>query len=440
MCRHLMDYSVTEWVDFLLNNDIQRAYWIFNHTDQSIICSHKLLEPISDFLLTRMEDYESHEGIFIQIGSESGTLQAAFIHNTTRGQAQGGTRFWSYQSVFDFFFDGIRLSRGMTYKNALAGLWWGGGKGIIALPVNQNIHDRNYREKIFHDYGRMVAGLKGCYITAEDVGTTTEDMDMIFNCNRFITCIPDEKGGSGNPSRLTATGVVRGMEGALHVLGSGNLEGKTIAIQGAGNVARFLVSDLLEKKVKQIIITDIFQESLDKTRRQFGSSPMIEYRLTTPDQDMILAEKVDIIAPCATGGILNDRSIPLIQAPIICGAANNQLKDEKKHSRMVKDRQIIYVPDFLTNRMGIVNCANEQYGYVFPDPAIERHLNYEWENSVFVLTCRVVHESLLGDRTTLEIALQLAREKAAELHPIWGNRAHLIIASLRTQEWEKNKY
>jgi glutamate dehydrogenase/leucine dehydrogenase len=198
------------------------------------------------------------------------------------------------------------------------------------------------------------------------------------------------------------------------------------------------MDELQKKEIGKIIVCDIFESSLEAAKKMFKNFDNIEYKLVEKGDNSILFEKVDIVAPCATGGTLNDDTIPSIQAPIVCGAANNQLKDENKHSRMLKENNIVYVPDFLTNRMGIVNCANEQYGSLDHDPAIERHLNYEWENSVFVLVKHIVTEAQTGEETTGNIALKMAKEKTKELHPIWGNRSRLIIRSLMEKGWAKN--
>ncbi len=435
MANALMDFTLEEFINWLKQEEIKKAWWVYDFNSNSIISSHKQLEEMGNYFLANFKDFEQHEGIFIEIGSHSGLLQGAFIHNTNRGQAQGGTRLWYYDKVFDFFFDGIRLSRGMSYKNSLAGLWWGGGKGVIGTPMDCNVHEPNFRRQIFEDYGRFISSLKGCYITAEDVGTVTQDMDYIFSQTRYITCIPQEKGGSGNPSILTALGVLRGMEGALSALGLGTIEGKTVVVQGAGNVASYLIDELQRKKVGRIITCDIFDKTLEKAKDRFNRFNNIDYRKVDKDDLSILAERCDILAPCATGGVLNDQTIPGIKAKIICGAANNQLQDEIRHSHMLKERQIVYVPDFLTNRMGIVNCANEQYGYMADDPVYTRHLDYQWENSVYILTKKVVHESHTHQATTLDIALRLAREKAQELHPIWPDRSRQIIRSLMDHHW-----
>ncbi|NOY24199.1 MAG: Glu/Leu/Phe/Val dehydrogenase [Acidobacteria bacterium] len=411
-------------------NGITRAWWVFDYENNEILTSHKALAGLTRHFRSEMPDFDRHEGIFLQVGPETGTLQGVFVHNTNRGQAAGGTRFWFYDRIEDFLFDGIRLSKGMTYKNALADLWWGGGKGVIAVPSNQDRNDPAFRKTLYTEYAKFVTSLKGCYVTAEDVGTLPEDMDTIFSATRFTTCIPEEKGGSGNPSKLTGIGVARAMEGALDALGMKGISGKTVSVQGSGHVARFMTEELLKKGVGSVILHDIFQSSLDTAKAMFGTEPRVKYRLIEKGDMSPLFEKADVVSPCATGGTLNDDTIPKIRAAIIAGGANNQLEDEARHAKMLQEREIVYTPDFLNNRMGIVNCANEQYGYVNNDPAIYRHLNYEWENAIYALTKNIVLDSKKSGMTTYEQALHMTQKKMREPHPIWGNRSREIIRSL----------
>jgi len=422
--------TIDDFLSFLKENGIARAWWVFDHKNNQIIASHEALSPLTDHFRSEMPDFDRHEGIFLQIGPETGTLQGVFVHHTNRGQAAGGTRFWFYDRIEDFLFDGIRLSKGMTYKNALANLWWGGGKGVIAMPSNQDRNNPAFRKTLYREYAEFVTSLKGCYVTAEDVGTLPEDMDTIYSATRFTTCIPEEKGGSGNPSKLTGVGVARAMKGALDALKMNGIAGKTVSVQGSGHVARFMTEELLKKGVKKVLLHDIFQSSLDSAKAMFGPEPRVEYRLIENGDMSPLFENADVVSPCATGGTLNDDTIPRIQAPVIAGGANNQLKEEARHAKMLHERGIVYTPDFLDNRMGIVNCANEQYGYVDDDPAIYKHLNYEWENAIYVLTKKIVLDSQISGMTTYEQALHLTQKKMQEAHPIWGNRSREIIRSL----------
>jgi glutamate dehydrogenase/leucine dehydrogenase len=434
-----MDLHTLSPADFcaeLARHEIRRFFLVWDEEAGRMQASHPLLEPLARLLEEDRRDFDQHEGIFVQVAPITGVLQGAFIHRTCRGQGAGGVRFWRYDTMEDYLRDGLRLARGMTHKNALAGLWWGGGKGVIARRTGQDAADPadpDIRRAIYEEYGAFITSLQGCYVTAEDVGASVEDMAAIFRQTRFTTCIPPGLGGSGNPSAPTARGVVRGMEAALRHLGRGTLEGKTVAVQGLGHVGEPLVQFLAEKGVRRVVGSDI-----DPSRRELvGRFPglELEVRIVERGDNSILAEPADIVAPCATGGILNPRTIPTIQAPIVCGAANNQLEDPERDDVLLQERGIIYLPDFLVNRMGIVNCADEQYGYLEDDPRIENHLGDTWDNSVFNLSLKVLEEAQRTGRTTARVALDLAEERSRELHPVWGHRGAGIVRSLVQNGW-----
>lgn len=418
---------------FLKEQGIQRFYII---TDQSgkIKGSHPFLnELIDDF--NQSVDFEGHEGLFFQVSQHYDVIHGAFIHRTCRGQAQGGTRFWQYASFKDFLLDGIRLSKGMTHKNALAGLWWGGGKGVISRPANLDlIKSEDFRREIFEEYGSFISSLKGCYITAEDVGTNTSDMAHIFAKTRFITCIPASVGGSGNPSSATAMGVVKGMEAGLKHLSMGHLANKVVVVQGIGNVGEVIV-DLLVERGAKVIASDISEAKLEVLAKKYqGKDVSLKY---TPINDLsILETPCDILCPAATGAVLNEVTIPKLKTKLVCGAANNQLKNPKVDGQALADRGITYLPDFLVNRMGIVNCANEQYGYVDQDPSFLRHLSEDWEFSVYQTSLSVLARSVQTQEHPHLSAVELANERSLILHPIWGHRGQGIIHTLVHQGWE----
>jgi len=328
----------------------------------------------------------------------------------------------------------MRLATGMGRKSALAGLWWGGGKGLVN-KMNGDFADPIFRKTVFHEYGHFLTGLKGLYYGAEDVGTTTKDTSAIFEKTRFITCIPENLGGSGNPSVQTGVGVVCAMEAALNFKNMGSLEGKTIAMQEDGNVARHMIEELVKEKVKKIIATDISPENISIAKKKVNN-PSIEYRHTKSDDLNIFKEKADIFVPNALGAILNKNTIPLIKAPIICGAANNQLQYEEDGDR-IREKGIIYVPDYVCNRMGIVNCANENYGYVENDQAIFRHYDRTWENSVYNITTAVLRKAETENIRTNEAAHRLADNYAKMEHPIWGHRSRYIMQSLVNSKWNE---
>lgn len=214
----------------------------------------------------------------------------------------------------------------MGRKNSLAGLWWGGGKGLIARTANMDVSNEEYRDLLFGEYGKFVTSLQGCYYGAEDVGLTEKDTFRMYKHSRFITCIPKAVGGSGNPSESTAKGTVTGMEAILHYLNpKDTLQGKKVVIQGAGNVASFMVQELLKRGVGKVIASDINTKVLEEAKKRFNDS-RLELVLTKPGDNSILEEPCDILAPSALGGILNDVTIPKIKSKIVCGAANKYVK------------------------------------------------------------------------------------------------------------------
>jgi len=322
----------------------------------------------------------------------------------------------------------------MTHKNALAGLWWGGGKGVMARATGREDGSLSFRRKVYEEYGELISSLGGCYVTAEDVGTSVEDMAAVFSRTRFTTCIPPAVGGSGNPSTPTALGVVRGMEAALRHRGMGTLQGKKVAVMGLGHVGTPLLGYLRERGVAEVIGTDIDPGRGPELHRLFPDL-RLEVRMVERGDTSILAEEADVVAPCATGAVLGPATIPRIRAPIVCGAANNQLEDPERDDALLAARGITYLPDFLVNRMGIVTCADEQAGYVDRDPALEAHLGDEWENGVYRLSLTVLEEAARTGRTPHRIALDLAEKRSLERHPMWGHRGKLIIRSLVEQGW-----
>jgi len=429
----LQKLSPAELCELLVREKIRRFFLVWDEEAGRVQVSHPQLEPLARLLEEDRRDFDRHEGVFVQVAPETGVLQGAFIHRTCRGQSAGGMRYWRYDTVEAYLRDGLRLARGMTHKNALAGLWWGGGKGVMARGTGLGTSDPAIRRRIYEEYGEFITSLHGVYVTAEDVGTSVEDMAAVFSRTRFTTCIPPALGGSGNPSVPTARGVVRGMEAALQHLGRGTLAGKTVAVQGLGHVGEPLVGFLAEKGVRKVIGSDIDPGRRDLAQRFPGLD--LEIRIVERGDNSVLAVPADVVAPCATGGILNPRTIPTLQASIVCGAANNQLEDPERDDSLLEERGILYLPDFLVNRMGIVNCADEQYGYIEEDPSIERHLGDTWDNSIFNLSLKVLEEARRSGRTPARMALDLAEERSRELHPLWGHRGAAIIGSLVRTGW-----
>ncbi len=295
-----------------------------------------------------MEKYDYEQLIMCQ-DKESGLKAIIAIHDTTLGPALGGCRMWTYASEEQAIEDALRLARGMTYKNAAAGLNLGGGKTVI---IGDPFKDKN--EEMFRALGRFIQGLNGRYITAEDVGTTVSDMDIIHEETNFVTGISPAFGSSGNPSPITAYGVYLGMKAAAkEAFGEESLKGKKIAVQGLGNVA-YTLCEYLHKDGAQLIVTDINEKAVDRVVENFGATAV------APDE--IYKQEADIFAPCALGAIINDETIPQLKAKVIAGSANNQLQ-ESRHGQILHEKGILYAPDYVINAGGVINVADELYGY-----------------------------------------------------------------------------
>ncbi|MEZ0374973.1 MAG: class I tRNA ligase family protein, partial [Candidatus Sericytochromatia bacterium] len=424
LARTIRRLSLPDFTETLQRAGIYRGFILYEN-GQFQLSHPKILAPLQAFL-ELSQDFANHEGIFF--GREDG-LDAvfwAFVHDTRRGLAQGGLRFAPYACVADVLVDGMRLSQGMTRKNALAGLNWGGGKGIMTLP-SQYSHPSQFaagaeRRAYFEAYGRFVASLGGIYYTAEDVGTNTADMAAILSQNRFTTCIPADHGGSGNPSPFTARGVLRAMQAAwLSLTGSDSLAGVKVAVQGTGNVGGPLIR-YLDDLGADVYVSDVNAASLEAI---LAERPNL-HRVADPAA--IFDTDAEIFAPCAIGAQVNVETIPRLQVKLVCGAANNILREPEADAERLRARGIAFVPDFVCNRMGIVNCADEWQGYLAWDVrlAAER---------VFPDTLRVFKYARSRYSTTTQAANDLADMAASELHPLLGHRGRRIIDHLLMSRW-----
>lgn len=409
--------------------------WVVTHPDGNTEASSDWLADLVDFLLADHRDFDRHEAVFLEVGPSTGALLGAFVHRTIRGQGAGGVRLWPYGRLETFLSDGLRLSVGMSRKSALAGLWWGGGKGVIARPHGDEWREPEFRTRLYREYGAFVTSLRGTYVAAEDVGTTPDDMAEIYRATRFTTCVPTAVGGSGNPSAATARGVLSAMEAALEFAGLGGVAGRRIVVQGAGNVGSNLIAYLVERRVGSVVVTDIDAERCERLRTRHNGDP-VEVRRVERDDRSIFSEPCDVFSPNALGGILDAETIPLLQASVVCGGANNQLLDERRDDARLAARGVLYVPDFVANRMGIVSCANEQYGWIPGDAAIERHFDPGWESSVYAVTHRILEHSRDQGVTTSRAAGVVADEAVGQPHPLWGHRGWQIIEGLITDLWE----
>lgn len=287
-------------------------------------------------------EFDNHEQVVFCSDAETGLKAIIAVHSTALGPAVGGCRLWQYESDEAAVNDVLRLSRGMTYKNAMAGLPLGGGKSVI-IGDAKSIKS----EALFRAFGRMVHRLSGSYYSAEDVNITTGD---IMTVNKETPYVAGLEGKSGNPGPFTALGTYRGIKAAaLHQFGSDNLEGKTVAIQGLGSVG-FYLCEHLHKEGAKLIVTDINQDAVQRAISQFGA--------TAVGLNDIYAVEADIYAPCALGATINDDTVAQLKVKIVAGCANNQLK-EARHGEVLRNKGILYAPDYVINAGGIINVASE---------------------------------------------------------------------------------
>ena len=297
----------------------------------------KLFDTIADM---------GHEQLVLCQDAASGYRGIIAVHSTVLGPALGGTRFWSYASDDEAVVDALRLARGMTYKNAVAGLNLGGGKSVI-IGDNKTAD----REMLFRAHGRFVESLGGRYITAEDVGTSTADMDYVHMETDYVTGLA---GRSGDPSPVTAHGVFRAIQAsAKERWGSDDLSTRIVSLQGCGHVGYYLAKELHEAGAK-LIVTDIDPERVKRVVNEFGARPCTA--------DEIYTIQADIFAPCALGAIINDKTIPLLKVEIVAGAANNQLLEER-HGDELERRGVMYTPDYVANAGGVINVYSELAGW-----------------------------------------------------------------------------
>src|SRR5256714_1691402 len=287
-----------------------------------------------------------HEEVVMCSDASIGYSGILAVQSTKLGPALGETRFWQSGTDEEAIIDALRLSRGMTYKNAVAGLKLGGGKSII-IGDNKTTD----REKLFRAHGRFVESLGGRYITAEDVGTSTKDMDFVHMETNHVAGLA---GKSGDPSPVTAHGVFRAVQASANwVWGSDSLEGKTVTVQGCGSVGSYLAKELHEAGAK-LIVSDIDSAKAARVAKATGARVI--------EGDAIFSADADIFSPCALGGIINDSTIPKLKVRIVAGGANNQLLEER-HGEELMRRGILYAPDYVANAGGVINVYGEVAGW-----------------------------------------------------------------------------
>lgn len=334
--------------------------------------------------------FKDHEQVVFCNDRDTGLKAIIGIHNTTLGPALGGTRMWNYEKEADAVRDVLRLSRGMTFKASISGLNLGGGKAVI---IGDSRKDKT--DALMQKFGEYVNSLSGRYITAEDVGINTHDMEMVKMKTDHVTGIPVEMGGSGDPSPVTAYGVFMGMKAAAHYkYGSDDLAGKRVMVQGIGHVGETLVKHLSEAGA-EVLINDIHRDRMEEVASTYGAK--------IHEGDVFAAE-YDIYAPCALGATLNPESIQRLSAGIVAGAANNQLADEQRDGLDLMERGVLYAPDFLINAGGLINVYSEIAKY-------DRAESLRRTENIYDTTLQIFRKAELEKMTPHQAALKIAEER-----------------------------
>lgn len=331
-----------------------------------------------------------HEQVVVCRNDKVGLRAIIAIHDTTLGPALGGCRLYDYATEEDALRDVLRLSRGMTYKAAVAGLDLGGGKAVI-------MGDPSIKgEALFRAFGRHVESLGGRYITAVDMNTTVEDMNWVRRETPHVTGVSAHMGGSGNPSPVTAWGVFHGVRACLEVVyGSPDVEGRTIGIQGLGNVG-FRLAGYLHERGAKLAFSDVNPRNLARALEAYGGEVL--------EGDDFYRADCDVLAPCATGGIINARTIGMIRAPIIAGAANNVLEDEVRDSELLMEKNITYAPDYVINAGGLISVYCELNRW-------SREKAMEDAANIFDTVKRILHKAQAEGSSTIIASNRLAEER-----------------------------
>ena len=342
------------------------------------------------FVVDKMARMGHEQVVFCQ-DKETGLKAIIAIHDTTLGPALGGTRMWDYASEEDALQDVLRLSRGMSLKAAISGLELGGGKAVI---IGNSKTEKT--EALMRKFGSFIDSLGGKYITAEDVGMNTKDMQYVRMETKHVTGIPESMGGSGDPSPVTAFGVYMGMKAsAKYKWGSDSLYAKKVVVQGIGHVGESLVKHLTEEGAN-VIINDINETRLAEMAEEYGAKIVMG--------DAIFDLEMDIYAPCALGATVNPETLRKLKCEIIAGAANNQLAEENRDGQLCSDKGIVYAPDFLINAGGLINVYSEIKGY-------DRENALNQTRAIYDTTLEILKKAELENITTHTAALEIAEQR-----------------------------
>ena len=358
------------------------------------------LTSLNTSIFTLIERY-GHQNILFCHDKSVGLKAIITIHDTTLGPAIGGTRMMAYRTEEEAIEDSLRLSKGMTYKAAITGVNLGGGNAVI---IGDNRLQKT--EVLLRRFGQFVNQLNGSFIASLDVGTTPRDMEYLRMETPHVAGLPKSVGGSGDSSPFTAKSVYYGIKaGIKEYFGNDSLAGRKIVVQGTGHVGERLVS-LLRKENAKVFVSDIVSDRMIEVANQYGAEII--------SNTSLYELEADVYSPCALGGTLNDSTIPRLRCKVIAGSANNQLVDEMKHSQMLKDRGILYAPDYLINAGGLISCYSELAGY-----SVSRTM--QLAENIYDVTRSVLQKSREDKISSLQAANQLAEQRIHAMEKIKGN-------------------
>ncbi|WP_069659808.1 Glu/Leu/Phe/Val family dehydrogenase [Arcticibacter eurypsychrophilus] len=343
----------------------------------------------------------SHQNVVFCSDEDTGLQAIIAIHDTTLGPALGGTRMWTYATEADALKDVLRLSRTMTYKAAITGLNLGGGNAVIIGDSSTG-----KTEALMRRFGRFIKNLNGSFITAEDLGTNPKDMEYIRMETQYVTGVPETLGGSGDPSPIAAKGVLMGIKACIKEhFGNDSLIGRTVAVQGAGQVGENLIHLLREEHTK-VYVSDINEERAMLVAAKYGAHAI--------PNNSILDLEFDVYAPCAMGATINSETIPRMKCAIIAGSANNQLADEDVHGQMLLEKGILYAPDYLINAGGMINCYSELAGF-------SRKRTMQLAENIYSATRGVLQKSIRDQIPANRAADIIAEKRISDIRKIKGS-------------------
>jgi leucine dehydrogenase len=351
----------------------------------------------SQEIFSQLEAF-GHQKVVFCSDPDTGLKAIIAIHDTTLGPALGGTRMWAYKTEADALNDVLRLSKTMTYKSAVAGLNLGGGKAVI---IGDSRKDKT--EPLLRKFGRFIKNLNGEFITATDVGTNPRDMEYIRMETEHVMGVPETIGGSGDPSPITALGVYMGIKACVkEYYGNDTLTGRSIIVQGVGQVGENLVKLLCDENSK-VYVSDINEENVRQVAKKYGAEVVAN--------NSIFDINADIYAPCALGATINNETISKLKCVIIAGSANNQLDDERLRGRQLLERGILFAPDYVINAGGIINCYSELMGF-------SKKRTMQLTENIYEATINVLKLSAAESISTIEAADKIAENRIATIKKV----------------------